>query len=128
MQITERRLTLKNGTEGPRFDPYSCKEMTVVQNGDRITFHTGLRDFLSVNNETIISRNYDKCAEKFKELTGLDERMFLRAYDRINTVTRCPECGSKSFEWVQGYPGEELLICTKCREVVGSNFNESQIM
>ncbi len=36
----------------------------------------------------------------------------------------CPVCGSQDVEWIVGFPGERLLICSDCGEAVDSELDE----
>jgi hypothetical protein len=128
VKVTERRLGLHTGTEGTWHDPYSYRELTVFQNGHVVMFHTGLFDFLKVDGEKVMSGDYSKCVLKFEQLTGLNEYSFMRAYDRLNRIDKCPNCNCRSFMWVQGFPGERLLMCNKCHEIIDSEFIQSQII
>lgn len=40
----------------------------------------------------------------------------------------CPDCNNDELEWHDGYPGESLLICTKCHKVVYCDFDISAII
>ena len=51
MKITERRLSWRTGSEGPKHDPYSFTEMTVTLNGVDHTLHMGLGMWYAIDGQ-----------------------------------------------------------------------------
>lgn len=126
-------LKVKEGWEGPRFDPYSYVEKTVENEVLNVVFHQGAINYVRVENKEgeVIEFHDDKefkeLNEIFEKITGLNDRNFDRAYSRINFPTKCPECGSKKMTWQGGYPGEQIRFC-KCGHITGYIFNENDVM
>jgi len=52
----------------------------------------------------------------------------VRLSNAIYEFESCPKCGSESIEWTEGFPGESVLMCQSCKEVLDSRFCEEQIM
>ena len=120
-------LTVKTGSEGPRWDPYGYVELQVFdQRTDRtVVLHQGLGDWLKVDGEMRATAN-ENPAGVFKDLLGFSPGMVERWMERVRH--RCGKCFSKRFEWQAGYPGESLKCCTKCGEVCDYEFNEQAII
>lgn len=130
--IAERR-----GSEGPVHDPYSFHEITVTrQNGRVVTFHSGLGDWLSIQEPGYQPKRImggreasgHKMLELFEHWTGL-------SFDTANrTLLAIPgrrrnkhPCGAKYLNWEAGFPGERLLTCQKCGEILDSRFNRQEV-
>lgn len=135
------RIWKENGKEGPKHDPYGYERLCVEKGDKVVKFHMGLQDYVEINGiihratlttdlksfiETGIFNQLDKIFEKE---TGLTVKSFQKAYERINAVPEnCPDCNGRSFSWQGGYPGETLLICTDCKTIIDSEFNEGAII
>ena len=131
----------KSGTEGPRHDPYSYEEFIVaVQPDYRVTFHIGFstwveefsknapvetvrHEFLGIMDSNAILRAAEA---KFEELVGYSIQQCARFKDRLKKSRQCL-CSKKHWEWVDGYPGESLLLCRQCGHVNDYSFNMSAI-
>ena len=127
------KLTVICGSEGPRFDPYSFQEIIVEDDDKKVVFHQGVIEFIRVEDKSgHVLRFYDnkeleELDEIFEKETGLTNKLFWKAYGRINFPTKCPECGSKKMTWHDEYPGEQIRTCDKCGHVTGYVFNENDI-
>lgn len=65
------RVFVRNGTEGPRHDPYSYTEITFVKtDGTEIVYHDGLAQWITVNGVKQPC-DYDEHVGLFEELTGI---------------------------------------------------------
>lgn len=123
--LTERKLMYDTGTEGPQFDPYSYKELTVRQNGQNITLHLGLCVYVKDNNK--ILAHEEEAENIFEQLTGFTPDLFEKSYDKIKYT--CNKCGNRRFfEPVSGHPGETLLLCCNCNNIVYSYVNLDAII
>ena len=118
-------IDLRNGTEGPRHDPYSFTEITVHGRAGEVTIHAGLANWLRHNDKLITGE--EKAALMFEKLTGLAPWTAEKIYHNLPLRRHRAKCDSLIFEEVSGYPGETFTICTKCRDVVDSHFNRSAV-
>ncbi|HNW32673.1 MAG TPA: hypothetical protein PKL44_00275 [Candidatus Dojkabacteria bacterium] len=132
----EKNLTLINigtvsittGTEGPKHDPYGYTEYSFTHKGEDIVIHLGLREEMIIGSSK--TYGYDNItiafADRFNHTITLSE--FLSEVDEtMHTPPSC-ECGCQEGEWVSGFPGEHLYICSKCKNVLDSEFHESEII
>lgn len=120
----------KSGDEGPSYDPYSYTEYSFtskrfLRNGVTITLHLGLKDTLKVDGEEV-ARTYKEVSSKFKKVVGAKLDEFLEVVDAPPQL-KCPKCKGTKFEHRSSFPGEELTICVKCKEIVDSYVNWSAI-
>lgn len=121
-------LKIKTGTEGPRHDPYSYTETTMERNGDTVTLHEGLGDWLRVNGAVQDVRRSALGSEErrtFVSITGYTPEQLRRFVDRAHS--RCRSCGGQRTRSERGHPGETLLVCDRCGDIVGTRFNRSAI-
>lgn len=122
------RLIMKNGREGPRFDPYSYTERIVKNGRNTVILHDGLGIWISVNGKRL-RVSEERAEELFFKLTKLTSRQFDRAYNKVHGPhCRCQKCGCKHLDAVSGYPGEAFELCHKCGSFVNSYFNEAAII
>lgn len=121
-------IDIKTGTEGPRHDPYGYEEITVTRpNGDVITLHQGLVEWVQVNNsQRHGNRRTASCRKVFEFFAGCTPEVARRAYERVQYT--CKSCGRSDLRCVSGYPGETFNVCIHCDTVVSSDFNESAII
>jgi hypothetical protein len=123
------RLTIKTGSEGPHYDPYSFTEFKHTRHTDKreVLLHMGLGEYIRVNGKEVIE-NGPLCTEeeKFKELTGFYSWQWEFFINRLRK--KCRKCGCKRSRWMSGYPGETFRICAKCEEVLSVDFDESAII
>jgi hypothetical protein len=128
MQMTAKTssgfLRIHTGREGPHHDPYSFTETTVKRNGNEITLHEGLGDWLSWNRLNH-SKNND-ARENFIKMTGFTPEKIRSFVEKANST--CKKCGCRHSHGVPGYPGETIYVCDKCENVVGADFCESEVM
>ena len=113
------------GSEGPSYDPYSYRELSVTFRGTHVVLHDGsLVNWIEVDG-TRHDIHDEACRNEFEAILGFTPENLDRWYYR--KISRCP-CGSKSFHDVAGYPGESFIICDSCGKVRASSFNESAII
>lgn len=123
--LRERRLNYNIGTEGPLHDPYGYVEWTVTINGNNITIHLGLDEFVKFNEERVASGLEDS-KYVFFAYTGIPLESLDRIYNRMKY--RCTECGNKKgFHPIDGHPGETLIACSQYLHVVDSEIDLSAI-
>lgn len=120
-----RTFHVRTGTEGPRFDPYSFTEYTIVRPGKAtIVYHNGLAEWIKVGKRLL--NNSPTARQEFERYSGgfTPEQIEL-FHERISS--RC-ECGSRQTRSERGYPGETLNVCVKCGNVVSGEFNKSAVI
>lgn len=78
-------VTRKTGDEGPRHDPYSFTEITVVIGQDTFVAHLGLREDLEVNGARTIW-TAEEIEPIFKNLTGFSVREWESFFDRYEAA------------------------------------------
>jgi hypothetical protein len=113
-------IDTKEGTEGPRHDPYSYTEVTVNGRNGRVTYHYGLDEWVCVGEE----KSRDKPREVFERLTGVDPWTAEKISRALPYRKHQRKCG-KHFQTFRasGYPCETFAICCNCGDVVDCNFN-----
>lgn len=127
-------ITLKTGSEGPKWDPYGYIEIEFTKtDGTIVTYHGGLAEWCKVectDGKKYEINNLEEASILFKLETGLtpDEAESLYYQIDARKNKQCQKCGSHKVEWQDGYPGEELLVCGKCGEVVNCHFDESAVI
>jgi len=120
-------IRIKTGSEGPRHDPYAYREITVSRPKGSVTLHLGLVEWVAVNGEHW--KDYDREAiDVFEAFAGITLPQAIRAHHEVRARrVRYHPCGQKHLEWVDGYPGESLLICERCGAVLDEHFDRSAI-
>ena len=73
-------FVLAQGSEGPRHDPYSYKEIVVSAVGRSVILHTGLVCWLK-RDGVIAAEGYEESELAFKELVGFSARQVERFFD-----------------------------------------------
>jgi len=138
-EVFKNGVSFRTGTEGPAHDPYSYGEYTFSL-GLRLILriHQGLGEWLEVIEYDGEGGKYstrfrgDEMVKKFEEVTGWDITKFVDFIEELDKESSefesCPKCGSESIEWTEGFPGESVLMCQSCKEVLDSRFCEEQIM
>jgi hypothetical protein len=115
-------ITIETGTEGPRHDPYGWEEITVERsNGDCVTLHQGLVEWVQVNNSQQHGYQIERCEKVFEFFAGCTSAIARKAHARYRS--RCRKCGGREFHDQAGYPGESFLLCNNCGSVVDYDFN-----
>lgn len=82
MKITERSIDLRNGSEGPREDPYSFSELTMNVNGSSCTLHMGLACWIEVDGKVVLDQEVPEelIAATWEEMVGIDPCRFEKIY------------------------------------------------
>jgi hypothetical protein len=127
------RVVIKTGSEGPRHDPYSFKEITVTQPDGVTVLHEGLGTWLRASGRKVTAPpalKYEEQEKWFHEtafvtLTGYKVEQLERIAAKIRS--RCRKCGSREFVSQCGMPGEHFECCAKCGDIVSSYFCVSEI-
>jgi hypothetical protein len=136
VEITKRTLSRRTGSEGPQHDPYSFTEWTVDTNLSTVTLHSGLAQWVEVNGDRWSHSSFNSWGEHYEEgikmleetfelETGIPVSKLEKYYDRIHHPKHC--CAKPQLEWKRGYPGEHLLICSNCGELLDSEFYLSEV-
>lgn len=106
-------ITKELGSEGPRYDPFSYHEFHVKFKPELqlpvMVLHEGLSNWIKIG-ETIIPDNNPR--QLFIKILGFSTDELLRWERKLKG--RCHSCYSKQLEYVVGYPGEFLTVCTSC--------------
>jgi hypothetical protein len=133
--LTHRRLkmkqrlniiTYKQGSEGPRHDPYHYEEVTIHGRAGEVTAHFGLGSWIRHNGERRMGPDVYVDVE-FMKLTGIHPDVAFRLYRTLPYRRHARVCCGRSFSAQPGYPGETLYVCDKCEEIVDSHFNLSVV-
>lgn len=102
LQVTQRELAHRTGSEGPRHDPYAYTEYVLVLNGSEHRLHMGLGVWYEVNGvrqEFAVPAGcapygdeYEAaCVAAWESATGMNPRQFERYYWRAHPYQH--ECG-----------------------------------
>lgn len=124
------RVELRRGTEGPRHDPYSYTEVTVVRDSSpwfqgQVTYHDGLDEWVRVDRNRPIR---ERPREMFQRLAGVSPETAENSYREFrDRKIRYHACGQQHLRWVSGFPGEKLLWCERCRHILDGTFNKSAV-
>lgn len=145
------KVTLSHGTEGPRHDPYSYDEYTFSfkrPNGKEVPvkLHLGLAEYLKVDDVDVTrkylrltkGRNWIDDNQLYKSIQKYFNKHFhISLIDFFNhiegeaygkSIEHCQKCGSDELDWKSGYPGESFLVCSKCGNIVESEFDPNAFM
>lgn len=137
MIVIQRTLDRRTGSEGPSYDPYQYDEITVTtkfSTGEQrhITIHTGLGEWLKVNDvEVPIEADFNDhhtmfCATVEREV-GISLGRLMSIVNKLEYPSKCPKCGSKHFNYYEGYVGETITFCANCEAFINNNFHVSMI-
>lgn len=135
------RIEISHKTEGPSHDPWSVEELLVIRtDGRKVLYHAGIYESVEIvprhaddESAEVLYRDgwsgnrFDDVNDAFEFAVGVSIHVARRAHERIQHPAKC-RCGSKRLEWVDGYPGEGLLICQTCAAVVATTFDESAVI
>lgn len=97
---------------------YSFIRRSVVVNEDTYTLELcsiGC-DGKFFKNKEYISKGFKAYAD-FEEATGIQAKHFSKYLDKIK-YSRFKDCCKKKATWMKGYPGEHLLVCPVCNQVL----------
>lgn len=125
-------VTMRNGTEGPRHDPYAYTELTVERpDGRKVVVHMGLATWVDARWPNGMQRTADserEAFEVFEEVAGVTYPAAVKALLNLpQRRMRQHPCGTRFFCDQPGYPGESFVVCSKCGDVVDSHFDRSAI-
>jgi hypothetical protein len=122
------RITIKTGTEGPRHDPYAYTEITVDGRNGRTTYHSGLGEWVQApDGKEFYPGEGPTLTYIFKRFVGVVPSVAERFANMAPYKRHAAKCSSRKFETVSGYPGETLVTCSACGEVVETHFNASAV-
>lgn len=122
-------ISIRRGSEGPRHDPYSFTEIIVTRDSPwftgKVTYHVGLDEWVRVDANNI---DRTESRETFRRLAGITPEAAQKAAREFrDRRVRYHPCGPKHLHWVSGYPGEELLHCDQCNNIIDSSFDLSAV-
>lgn len=124
-------VTVRNGTEGPRHDPYSYVEYTVTRPGfDTTIIHSGLDVWLQRGSERTNCTNVriDMLNAMFEDACGFTFKQIERIVRKAEEARYRTHRSHGGVEWHSGYPGETFCMCLGCGECIESTFNEGAII
>ena len=132
------KIISKAGVEGPRYDPYAYEELIIYHRTSDdmperiITIHEGLVNYVKINDNDKVSFSTDEheygCMSSYVEgLLGVTLKTLHRISEKKSNPNKCPKCYSKKLQWFPGYPGETILVCMNCNNLVTSSFDKSAI-
>ena len=136
------KIETRSGVEGPRHDPYGWTERIVHRSFVTVIHHEGLGEYVEIRpvhrgEPKLVSRPFRYSAELWGEewvrhvweiWAGFPLARFDKYHHRLHAPPRRCGCGSYNLDWVDGYPGEQLLICMDCRDVLTASFNEAAVI
>jgi len=122
-------LRIEYDPERPSSREYIAKD----SQGRLVKLHLGHGDYLKIGSKERMEGHGDQelLCGLFEVLTGFDpveteDWYDRRVYKRVHKKPlRC--CSNQSGVWEKGFPGESLLICQSCREILESSFNPKEI-
>lgn len=114
-------VSIKTGTEGPKYDPYGYTKITVERNGHKAVYHSGLL-------EVVIIDDQEYPANHQNDIPVLDERLLNTVginWEALNAIPdmlmnkplRC-KCGKPSLIYQRGFVGEGITICKRCGQIL----------
>jgi hypothetical protein len=128
-------IQLRHGTEGPKNDPYSYTEVTVIRgDSQEVVFHEGLGNFVATPILGRIDEHEHPDGIKgirklFEVAAGVTVQVAISAYyESKSRPIRFHACGQRHLQTGHGFPGETLVYCTKCNTILASEFDEDAII
>jgi len=122
VRLPDAYVDISTGAEGPRHDPYSYREYTLIREaGDTIVLHEGLGVWFSLNGNIAARLTEDQCVKAFEGYLGCTIKAFRKALMKLSE--RCRHCGGRDLYEVDGFPGETYLMCRVCDKVLTSSMN-----
>lgn len=119
------RVRIKDGTEGPRHDPYAYREVSVTGTAaGAVILHSGLGEWIKVNGVAVITEEPE---EEFKRIVGIRPERLARRLAELPYRTHRTHCSGREFLAVRGYPGETFHVCNSCGCVVDASFNRAEV-
>ena len=117
--ILSCRVNKSHGTEGPKHDPYSYEEYSIIKETPERTIHAilhfGLSRWMKLDGV-----HYRLCEEDralaegdFKYLIGMTINAFRNMVDRrTGPKEKCPKCGTRKLLEGSGFAGEPFQYCS----------------
>lgn len=128
--------------EGLFVNERTLKNVQILRNGKQVDIRTLKLNGVEYKLEESFQHGMD-CAElyiddtkvfegtyaynKFAEYTGMDIIQFDTYLSKIQYRKMSPCCKKKA-HWVDGFPGESLLLCPVCKKVHDTSFNIGAII
>lgn len=124
MLVTERKLV----EDDVIVRGYSVIRRSVVVNEDTYTLELDpiSGDGKFFKNKEYISEGCKAYAD-FEEATGIQAKHFSKYLNRIK-YSRFKDCCKKKSTWMKGHPGEYLLVCPVCNQVLDTVVCLGEIM
>ena len=142
-------IRFKTGSEGPHHDPYAYEEWTIKSDDPRLTdpdlkltIHYGLGEWFQLSSvgytgfkflkNHLLEEQWGLSLNRYIEtVSGYTFEQIKRIYRKVNRPF-CRECmvypKSNQISYEQGYPGEELLIHSKCGNIIAADQDMSYII
>ena len=131
--VISRTTGIENGTYGPQHDPYAYTEYRMnTKYGDgtemSIVVHMGLAIWCEINGSDKVRFMEDEYLSWLTPM-GLTIRELIDCViiAKNRRTEKCPECGSREVYGQDGFPGEYLYICSKCKTVCDCDFDLSAV-
>lgn len=118
------RIYIETGTEGPRHDPYAFEEFTIERNGHKIMLHSGLGDWMEIEDEKVDNVFVNDTFVHFTGHTPDEWRRFIEKLERH----RWRRHRSHDVRNERGYPGEHFTYCRTCDQMIDNYFNLSEVI
>ena len=124
MLVTERKLFEGNVI----VKGYPVHRRSVVVNEDTYTLEL---DPISCDGKFFKNKEYIskgcKAYADFEKATGIQAKHFSKYLDKIK-YSRFKDCCKKKAVWMSGHPGEYLLVCSLCNQVLDVDVRLGEIM
>lgn len=110
MNVISQRIFCKNGSEGPRHDPYGYQEIVFVTQFENekpyfITLHDGLACWVELGKDRFECN--DGHPDEVLEMVGLTASVLYKLVGEVES--RCPRCGSRKSKATQY--GRDCVRC-----------------
>jgi hypothetical protein len=100
LTVTKRKITHRQGTEGPRHDPYSYEELTVQVNNTTTTIRFGSLGYVWVtwNGQRCPEGDTAQMLHLFQHFAGMSYDQAIRAYNRAQPYVEDPMGSLSDYE------------------------------
>lgn len=122
MKIFERRLVKSNAIV--KGDLVIRRSIIVNDDTYTLEFNWGKASFFK--NKEIIAEDREAYIE-FEKATGIPINKFEAYLEKIK-LSRFKSCCRKKAVWMNGYPGEHLLVCPVCEQILDVDIRLGEIM
>ncbi len=131
MTEVSNNITRRTGAEGSRHDPYGFVEYAVHGRHGKVELHLGLASWCKHEPTGKRADGDEAAAAFFEMMVGVTVPVIVKAQQRLEHLEPYRKhqraCGSKNFECVAGYPGEQYTQCADCGALVGYSFKRGAV-